>query len=205
MGLNQGNREQQRADAWLPWTVPVVLVLLSTFAALAGETGREWLRYDRPGIGNGELWRLVTGHLVHLGTSHLVLNLAGLLLVWYLVGGYMRTAAWLLVLVTVMLGIDAGLWWLQPQLVWYVGLSGLLHGLLAAGVLTGFAARRAENLFLAAALVAKLVYEQLLGPLPGSEASSGGNVIVAAHLYGALSGLFAGWIVRIRVLGRAPI
>ena len=34
--------------------------------ALAGEAPRELLRWDRAGIADFELWRLVSGHFVHL-------------------------------------------------------------------------------------------------------------------------------------------
>ena len=35
----------------------------------------------------------------------------------------------------------------------------------------------------------KLVWEQLVGPLPFSESTSGGPVLVDAHLYGTIGGL----------------
>lgn len=205
MGLNQGRSKGRWRGYWRAWLVPGGLVLVTLMAALAGDEGRQWLRYDRSGIASGELWRLLTGHILHLGLSHLALNLAGLVLVWYLVGEYIGQALWLIVLVVVIAGIDAGLWWLEPQLVWYVGLSGVLHGMLAAGVVGGWPAGGAETRVLALALAAKLAYEQWLGPLPGSETSSGGHVVVAAHFYGALSGLLAAGLIRIRVRARAPI
>lgn len=205
MGLNQGRSRQHHRRSWQAWILPGVLVLAAVLAALAGDEGREWLRYDRSGIADGEFWRLLTGHIVHLGVSHLCLNLAGLLLVWYLVGEYFDQVLWLVVLAAVCVGIDAGLWWLDPQLIWYVGLSGVLHGLLAAGVLAGFPQGRPETRILAVALAAKLIYEQWIGPLPGSEASSGGNVVVAAHFYGAVTGLLVAAAIRIRVRARPPI
>ena len=46
------------------------------------------LAAQHPGntIAEGEYWRLLSGHFAHLGYPHLALNLAGLLLVWLLVG-----------------------------------------------------------------------------------------------------------------------
>ena len=38
-----------------------LLVLIT----LTGETGRVLLRYDRVALADGELWRLITAHLVH--------------------------------------------------------------------------------------------------------------------------------------------
>ena len=85
--------------------------------------------------------------------------------------------------------IDVGFWFLYPQLDWYVGLSGLLHGLLAAGLFVGVVRRDREAVVLAVFVSAKLAWEQLVGPLPGSESTSGGAVIVDAHLYGAVGGV----------------
>ena len=44
----------------------------------------------------------------------------------------------------------------------------------------------------------KLAWEQFAGPLPGSESGSGGPVIVDAHLYGAVGGLLAAVLIRVR-------
>jgi hypothetical protein len=51
----------------------------------------------------------------------------------------------------------------------------------------------------------KLVYEQFFGAIPGSELSSGGAVITAAHVYGAIGGLTAIAIMNIRVRRKPPI
>ena len=146
----------------------------------------------------------MSGHLVHLGTSHTVLNVAGLLLVWYLVGPALVTREWLWVIAGSTAGVSAGLWFINTQLIWYVGLSGVLHGLLAAGVIAQFRQRTFESSIIAAFVVGKIAYEQLLGPLPGSESSTGGNVVVDAHLYGLIGGTLVALVV-IRVRGKAAI
>ncbi len=163
-------------------------------AALGGEEARQLLRYERGAILQGEAWRLLTAHLVHLGPSHLLLNLAGLGLVQLLVGPYLPPRAWWAALLLAGLAVSGGLLLLDPGLRWYVGLSGALHGLLAAGALAALLAGGApwEGGLLLALLAAKLAWEQLAGPLPGSEAAAGGPVVVDAHLYGALGGLPAG-------------
>jgi rhomboid family GlyGly-CTERM serine protease len=182
-----------------------MIIVVASLLALSGESGRELLRYDRDAIGAGEVWRLASGHFVHLGFSHLVWNGAGLLLIWYLVGAFLRTGQWLLVTLISIVGMDVGFWLLQPQLEWYVGLSGLQHGLLLAGIVAGYHERRVEMVVLGVAIAAKLVYEHLVGPLPGSEASSGGAVITAAHLYGAIGGSIASAGMSIRVRRQPPI
>ena len=189
------------------WSSVGALLLLSTSLQLAGLESA--LRYDRPGIEAGEVWRLLTGHLVHLGPTHLVLNAIGTMLVAALVGTHLRPAAWVGTWTLSALAIGLGLWWGRPDLAWYVGLSGVLHGLLAAGTLAALADRR-ERPFAALvliAIVAKLGWEQWHGALPGTAAVAGGAVVVDAHLFGALGGALAGAIVlgyrvwRTRVAG----
>ena len=101
--------------------------------------------------------------------------------------------------------MDAGFWFLNPELYWYVGMSGLLHGLLAAGIVTRLKDIDAETAILLLLLIAKISWEQWSGPVPGSESTSGGPVIVDAHLYGALGGVLGAFLARIRVESPASI
>lgn len=187
------------ASAWL---LPIVFSVISLGIAAAGDAGRALLRYDRTAIADGEVWRLASGHFAHLGTSHLLLNLAGLCLVWALVGRRMRPGHWLMISVVTIACISLGFWFLDAQLEWYVGLSGVLHGLLLGGAVAGLRKARGESLAILVVVIVKLAWEQLLGPLPGSEASSGGNVVVNAHLYGAIAGAICA-IFLWRSVGRA--
>ena len=79
------------------WQVAAAILLLCLAFAVFGDAGRDTFRYDRLQIENGEYWRLVSGHFVHLGTTHLLLNMAGLVLVWLLVGRYYTRIQWLTV------------------------------------------------------------------------------------------------------------
>ncbi len=176
--------------------LPGALALLAAAFTALGDAGRVALRFERSAIATGEAWRLLSGHLAHLGTQHLVLNIAGLLLVWYLVGKRYTRAEWLVVALTAAAGVDLGLWFLEPGLQWYVGLSGLLHGLLAAGLIAGRAQQRTESVMIGSVLAGKLLYESLIGPLPGSADAAGGPVVVSAHLYGTLGGAFAAILIR---------
>ena len=173
------------------------MIFICVAIAVSGDTGRQLLQYDRVAISDGEYCRLLSGHFTHLGYSHLLLNLAGLVLVWLLVGSYYDNRSWLLVIAVSVATVSACFWWLERDLIWYVGLSGVLHGLLMAGAVRGLKSRPGESALLLVIVIAKLGYEQLAGPLPGSESASGGAVIVAAHLYGAIGGLLAalpGWL-----------
>jgi rhomboid family GlyGly-CTERM serine protease len=153
---------------------------------LGGETGRVLLRYDRTGLAAGQWWRLLTAHLVHLDLEHAALNSLGLVLMWALFARDYRPRQWILITLTAMAAIDAGLWLRDSTVAWYVGSSGALHGVMAAGTLAHLRRRDLDGWILAAFIVVKLTYEQSAGALPFAD--SGPGVVVDAHLYGALGG-----------------
>ena len=172
--------------------LPLLLALLSVIIALIGNDASVALRFERTLILRGEVWRLITGHLVHLGWSHLLLNLAGLALIWGLFQRLFSALAWWWVWLASTLAVSAGLFFFDLNLGWYVGLSGVLHGLFIAGLLM---ALRQDPWWgdgaLLVVVVTKLAWEQQYGSLPGTSALAGGNVIVDAHLYGAIGGAVA--------------
>jgi len=192
MGLDQADMNHRKILGLRAWWLPGLAVLIAVLLALTGDWGRELFRYDRLAISSGELWRLISGHFVHLGWSHFALNTVGLVLISFLVAARFSAIQWLLITLLIIVGIDLGFWILEPQLGWYVGLSGVLHGLLAAGVASGMRDGQSDSWIIGGLLVIKIIYEQLVGPVPGSEGTSGGDVVVAAHLYGAIAGTLAG-------------
>jgi len=181
--------------------IAVATVAVALGCSLLQAAGAEgFLRYDRLAIAGGEVWRLVTGHFVHLGVAHLAVNVAGLALVALLVGRHLSLRAWGLTLLVCCLVTAGGLLVLSPNVRWYVGLSGVLHGLLVAGA--AHAARRGpERTFNAVVLAivgAKLGWEQFVGALPGTSRLAGGSVIVDAHLFGAAGGLAVAAVLLLR-------
>ncbi len=199
MGLDKRARIPPEAPLLRRWLLPLILLGVSLALLAGGDTVREALRYERAAIAAGQVWRLLSGHFVHLGSSHAALNMAGLALVWYLVGDAFSRAQWLVVMALSIVVIDLGFWVLNPELQWYVGLSGVLHALLVAGLIVSASAERKDAVIVVIIVGAKIAWEQFSGPLPGSVESSGGAVIVDAHLYGAVAGVLAGIGARIRV------
>lgn len=163
---------------------------------LGGPAATDLLRYERAAIAAGQWWRLLTAHIAHLGLHHAVLNALSLVLLWALFAREWRPRQWALIALLVTAAIDGGLWFRDPGVTWYVGASGVLHGLMAAGVVAYI--RRGDPLgwIMAALLAAKLCYEQFHGPLPF--AGRGVPVVVDAHLYGTLAGLLGAIVLRHR-------
>lgn len=142
------------------------------------------LRYERSAVLQGELWRLWTGHLIHLGWTHWALNAAGLA-VYALLADVPPTARQLARQVAVLApGISVLFMLLRPELGHYVGLSGVLYGLFLLALWPGV--RRLDPVSIAAlcTVAAWLGAQLILGPDPREMELVGGNIIVHAHLFG---------------------
>ena len=177
---------------------PVVLVaVLLAFHGL-GADALPVLRYERSAVLSGEAWRLVTGHLVHADMVHLGWNVLGVLIVAFLVARDYSWRQWLVILGVSIATTDLGFLLLAPQLEWYVGFSGVLHGLMAAGLVAWLRTSRDAITWIVTGLfAAKLAWEHFAGPLPFTAASLELPVVHEAHTYGAIGGALAGlWLTR---------
>ena len=169
-------------DRWI-WLLAILLSLGLVLGL--GDSISQLLRYDRGAIAAGGWWRLLTAHVVHLDAHHLILNELGLVLMWALFASDYDAIEWSSIVLAGALAISSGLWWLSPRVAWYVGLSGVLHSVMGAGVAKHLIERLWDRWILALFLVTKLAYEQFGGPEPPL-------VVVDAHLYGAVSGFVVG-------------
>ncbi len=187
-----------------PHLTPITLILLTTLFALIGNSATELLRYQSDVFISGELWRLLSGNLVHLGWSHMILNTLGLGLIWGLFWSTFEARTWPLITLISALTVTLGLYWLTPQVTWYVGLSGLLHGLFVAGTIGGIRRGDHREAILLIAIIGKLSWEQIYGPLPGTSDMAGGPVIVESHLFGAIGGALAALTFKPRKQANNP-
>ncbi|MGD8912975.1 MAG: rhombosortase [Candidatus Thiodiazotropha sp.] len=177
------------ASAPLRLFCPLLFSLFCVLIALLPEPAINQLQYHRIHIAEGEFWRLISAHLTHLGWGHLIMNLAGFWLILALFPTTQPPGRCLSLLPLLILGTSIGLWLFSPEVTWYRGLSGVLHGLLCWGVLSQLKEQPGVSLFILSFVVFKLFWEQWQGPMPGSESLAAGSVIVDAHLYGAVTGV----------------
>jgi rhomboid family GlyGly-CTERM serine protease len=173
------------------WALLGVLVLLLA-PELDGDTARRWLRYDRPDLQAGEGWRLLSAHFVHLDLEHAVLNSLGVVLMWALFARDYTPGRWLAIYLGSASCVGLGLWFFSPQIDWYVGASGALHGVMTAGTLAHLRRRDLDGWILAVFIVVKLAYEQSAGALPFAGSP---DTVVDAHLYGAIGGVVLALVV----------
>lgn len=178
------------------WAMPLALMLLLLCTELLGDWGREQLRYDRGMIEAGQWWRLLSGHFVHLGWWHWFLNEMGLLVLVLLCPQPLSPAVWGRRLVLLSIGTSLGLYYFAPTLRFYVGLSGVIHGLFLLGLMPQVLKKDLISLCCLAYLLGKLGWELVSGAPVSDEQAIGGHVAVASHLFGALSAFFYGLVFR---------
>ncbi|MBM4196448.1 MAG: rhombosortase [Gammaproteobacteria bacterium] len=169
-------------------SIVAAFVLVMTVLQALPEPLQDLLRYDREAILAGEMYRLVTGHFVHLGWQHYALNMAGLVLGTWLFGPDRHPLEWTLAGILLALACGSGLLAFSPDVLWCVGLSGVLHGFMILGF--GGWALAGDRLALAllVIVIVKMTWEQLGGAMPWEAALSGGRVVTDAHVWGAAGG-----------------
>lgn len=157
---------------------------------LAEPISSHWLMFDRDAIDEGQVWRLFSAHFVHLSTAHLLGNVLGVMLVAYIAGRSLNNSWGIFLLAWCVAVVGLGLYGYADYLQRYVGLSGVLHGLiLVAPFISPFYSRRMAGCFLLV-IVSKVIWEQ--SPFYDDMAMAGvigGRVETNAHLLGVIAGL----------------
>lgn len=109
------------------WPLCTLSVLVMSVLATLWPAATDALVYDRQAIQAGEVWRLLSGHLVHLSLAHLVGDLLVFGIASYLIERQLgRQVGWLFLAMSTAIG--SALWVMDPALVRFGGLSGLAYG-----------------------------------------------------------------------------
>lgn len=184
-----------RARCDFPWTLALVgLAVVATAAAFGSPRIADALRADGR-IADGQLWRTVTGPLLHATWGHLVRDLALVALAGVAYEAPLRSQRLPLFVAGLVLPAIAVL--VAGGARWYCGTSGLSHALLAAALSYEFIRRRGavRAIVLGLCLVSavKPLYELVTGA-PAFAMSLGDGVTQAplAHVVGVLVGITCG-------------
>lgn len=157
---------------------------------------RQALEYDRAAVAGGEVWRIVTGHFIHWNLEHLLWNVAVFCLLGILSELYDKKGYFLCLSVGTLM-IPLILWWLQPDLGSYRGLSGMASGLflfVALRILIDNFCNR-QWLPAAAALVCtiaffgKVTFETMSGATVFAETGGLYQPVPLVHFVGGLIGI----------------
>lgn len=187
---------------------------LATIALAAGAIGvaiipalQHVLVLDRDAVAAGELWRVATGSLVHFSTSHLLYDLA----VVVLASALLERRGWPVapIVLASATAIGAAVLLFTPELARYGGLSGVactLVALYALDCLTVRGATRAAGVLVLMLSAVKLGWEMRSGTFVFvADAGDAFRPVPLAHVVGAGVGVAAFFIAQgRRVLRAAP-
>lgn len=167
---------------------PLVFAVFVLLLVVSNPWLKNLLRYDEGAVAHGEYWRLLTAHFMHLGWVHGLLNGLGFLLLAAM-NPAGRVINWLLfylvssLLISVYMIFESGTYY-------YVGASGVLHGLFILGAYFSQSLDLWRRHALMLIIIVKLFWEQSeYYQDTGVSAAIGGHVYVDAHLIGGLCGL----------------
>ncbi|MCZ6674590.1 MAG: rhombosortase [Verrucomicrobia bacterium] len=180
----------------LPWFT-LSFGVAAAVLGLLPEHIQGFFQFDRDEVLKGEYWRLFTGHFVHWNMDHLFWDLS----VFLICGGLLEWFRRPFMVGISILGaviVSLGLLFLQPEMIYYRGLSAIDMGLVAAFCLIAISYCRLRNrkvmerlwcLCLGACLV-KPVLEAFLGTtFFVSEFGWGIQASPLSHVFGILTGL----------------
>ncbi len=113
-----------------PWATLAMSIVCLTIYGIGGPAFDPLLLTGN-GLGNGEIWRAITGHLVHCDREHLIWNVVALLLLGTLYESTVRPGVrrFVVELAGCGLAVSVAVIAFAPQLEAYCGLSGVLNGL----------------------------------------------------------------------------
>ncbi|MFT6927394.1 MAG: rhomboid family GlyGly-CTERM serine protease [Psychromonas sp.] len=165
-----------------------LIILLTLMVYWFDPEASNQLAYYHNGIAEGEIWRLISATFCHTNFNHLVLNIVGLIVTLALFVDLFKTIKIFPIIIFCSLFIGLCLFIFDTEVIWYVGLSGVLHGLFSFGVAKDIENKDSWGYLLGAGLVIKIIYEQIFGASQSTVHLIAAEVLVNAHLYGAIAG-----------------
>lgn len=165
--------------------LPLIVILLSLLAFIFNS---EHLHFQRDVFINGEYWRGFTAHFLHTNLNHLLLNISAVVLLWALHGQFYNRINYLFVFIVCAVTTTFGITIFSPEITQYVGLSGILHGLFIWGTIKDIQHKDKTGYLLLAAILLKVLYEQLMGPSAEVAKLISATVAIDAHLWGMIGG-----------------
>lgn len=171
------------------YTIPALIFLLAVIGYLLPDSWQQALVYQRTNIASGQWWRLITGHLLHTNFHHLALNLAALVLLLLLHSQYYQRWQYFSLMIVSALLISSGLYFFEPSMQQYVGLSGVLHGVFIWGALKDIQTGDKTGWLLLLGALIKVGHEQIFGASNQIEQLISAHVAINAHLFGLVAGM----------------
>lgn len=176
----------QRIKSLPDWRYVAIIIPIT---ALLQAIGPEHLRYERDWVQTGQIWRIVTGHWVHVGWVHWFLNSFSLVVMVILTTPAWSVPRWIINTVGLAIGISILMTLFNPEVKDMAGHSGVLYGLFILGALSLYAEDRLIAILVIFAILLKVCMEQFDFYDFNTSAFIGARVIVDSHMYGVFSAI----------------
>lgn len=171
---------------WIKKTLIFLAVCISISASL--QIFQEKFIYWRFSLFS-EIWRWWTGHWVHVGWIHFILNMLAFICLPFIFP-MIRKRFLVFLLFVLPLFISICFYVFFPDVQAYAGLSGVLHGLYMACALVclQFRKERKFSILVIVLVSGKIVWENIFGSLQ-TASLIGSSVLIEAHLMGMCVGM----------------
>lgn len=136
-----------------------------------------------------EPWRWWTGHWVHVGWRHYLLNMLAFLCLPFIFPQVRQTTLLGSLLILPPL-LSAGLYWLLPQVQAYAGLSGILHGIFVLVAIQRLQLQRERQfaILVLGCIVVKVGLEKWMGYSETAQLIQA-PVLIESHQIGLVTGI----------------
>lgn len=168
-------------------------LVCSAFLALAAgfqaTSGVEWASLNFREVQNGQLWRLVTGHLIHTDWQHYAMNMVGLSLCIVVFRDDLPAKHWPLSFIFISLFSSLAMLFTDVPYDRYLGFSDVLHGWILVGAMA-IAHKEPRFTLMIFVLFWMKILEEKYQLIFFTSYGVSGNVAKESHIYGALGGMF---------------
>lgn len=187
----------QYHQALLPFIVIVICLAAYFFESNS-------FHFHRELFSNGEYWRGVTSHFLHTNVNHLLLNISAVFLLWALHGKFYTLKNYALVFIVSAISATFGIYYYSPEIMKYVGLSGVLHGFFIWGAIKDIQRNDKTGYLLLLGVIGKVTHEQVVGASEDVAELISATVAVDAHLWGMIGGALVGLCSIVKLLTTTP-
>ena len=167
---------------------PLILVALVLILQALQPWISVYLGFYPEHIANGEIWRVISGQLLHTNFHHTLLNIAGLALVWALHGEYYSAKHYSILTLASLSFVGLCLALTYSDTI-YSGLSGIIHTMIIYGAILDIRKKRYSGYLICLGIWLKVAYEMLYGASASTSELIEARVAVEAHLIGTSVGM----------------
>lgn len=173
-------------------SVYILLASLSLIMQLSN--GISWASLSIVDINHGQLWRIITAHLVHYDWQHFLMNIIGMALCMLVFRDDLYPKHWLLSFLFISAFSSLGLLSVYDEYQRYAGFSDVLHGWILLGALA--ISPREPKLAIIVFLLfwIKIIEENIGLQFFTSATMDSNNIATNSHIFGALAGIIYAFI-----------